>query len=197
MLVFFGFTPYIRVWAHWVITYQFAAIIGSAWMISENAMATRRLLISLWVFDALLVVLLLFSSSMLLPRQEAYEHNRLLVKQYAAIPLKDVIITPYIGSSSQLAFYTHRQTYMAQGVLKVEDNGFGRKQYELWGSPKLSKGSNIIFYGPADAVTREKLKKLFQRIEVRTDLKLSVIESYLDELVPYYCYGLLNADRVL
>lgn len=197
LAMFYFFTPFIRVWAHWVIAYQFAALIGIALMVSDNAKTGKRLLWSIWIFDLLAICLLIFGSLAILPRQALYQKNLTLYKHFVSMPKDTYIITPYIGSSSQLAFYARRQTFMAQGALKVEENGFGKKQYELWGYPKLTKGANIIYYGPANDQTLNKLKNLFREVKIRPDLDYYVIESYLDELVPYYCKGYRGKDTIL
>lgn len=189
LLVFVVFTAFIKVWAHWVIVYQFAAILGIAAMIADNLAAVRRLLISQWIFALLVVGAILFGSTMILPRQALYRRNLDLYSRYAKLPHDTYIIAPYHGIASQLAFYTRRPTYMPQGYLKIEEQGFGLKQYALWGGPPLSKGGNIVYYGPADAKTLPKLKQEFATVKVMPELDIYLIESYLDDLVPYYCSG--------
>lgn len=197
LIMFYALTSFVKVWAHWVIAYQFAAILGIALMVSDNARTIKRLLVSMWIFDVLAIALILFGSPMLLPRQNIYRENFGLYRRYASIPQDTYIITPYIGSSSQLAFYARRQTYMAQGALKIESDGFGRKQYELWGYPELRKGASIIYYGPANDETWKKLKIYFRKVEERPDLELYVIESYLDDLIPYYCKDFYGKNVIL
>ncbi|MCU0641802.1 MAG: glycosyltransferase family 39 protein [Candidatus Margulisbacteria bacterium] len=196
LAVFTGFTALIRVWAHWVIVYQFAALIGVALLAAHREQVARRMVISLVVFALLAVTLILAGSATILPRQDAYRQNYKLAAAFASVPLTTPIITPFLGSSSQLTFYARRQTYMADGVLKLEENGFGKRQYMMWGYPDLKPGDDVIYYGPDDQPTRVLLQKYFRRVEVAPRLKLAVIESYLDVLVPYDCRGLKGAVRL-
>ena len=196
LLIFAGFTSLIKVWAHWVIVYQFAALIGVALLVSQNERTIKRMIISLWLFALLAVALILFGSPMVLPRQALYQRNYQLAEAYRSVPPGTYVITPYLGSSSQLSFYAHRQTYMADGLLKLEENGFGKIQYLRWGYPALKPGDNVIYYGKNDEPTRALLRQLFVRVEIDPALKFYVIESYLDDLVPYYCRGLKGAVRL-
>jgi 4-amino-4-deoxy-L-arabinose transferase-like glycosyltransferase len=190
LLLFAGFCSFIRVWAHWVTVYQFAAIVGLAALVSPGARTTKRLIAALWVFVLLVAAVLLFGSPMLLPRQTLYRHNYDLAARYHKVPLQTYIITPYLGSSSQVAFYARRTTYMTDGVLSLEEEGFGYRQYIMWGYPELKPGDNIIYYGKNNGETLAKLKRLFRAVAVDQELKYYALESYLDDLVPYSCRGL-------
>jgi hypothetical protein len=197
LLIFAAFTALIKVWAHWVIVYQFAAIIGIAAMIMPDPRTVRRMLVSMWVFALIVVLAILFGSSMILPRQALYRRDLELPSKYAELPQNTYIIAPYHGIASQLAFYARRTTYMAQGELKVEERGFGLKQFELWGPPPLKKGDNIVYYGPPGEEAIKKLKKHFSYVKIKPELDIYVIESYLDDLVPYYCQGFRGKKVVL
>ncbi|MFH1386320.1 MAG: glycosyltransferase family 39 protein [bacterium] len=193
LLIFLAFTFVIKVWAHWVIVYQFAALSGVAVMIAGNYKVTRRVVIAIWVFDIIAVSLILFGSSMLLPRQAQYQQNYSLVQKYQRLPPHTYIMAPYHGMASELAFYTHQPTFMVKDYLRVEEHGFGQKQFDLWGGPDIKRGENIVYFGPANLETKQKLKKQFARVVIRPDLDLYAIESYLDDLVPYYCTGFKGA----
>jgi len=189
LLIFIGLTALIRLWAHWVIVYQFAAIVGLAAMVADNQKTARRLIVSLWLFSLLLVLVIIFGQPTILPRQIDYKRNHELAARFKLLPAKTYIITPYLGIAGQLDFYAKRNTLMAKDYLKIEIDGFGQRQFDLWGFPDIRRGADVIYYGKPDQATLLKLKKVFRSVKVRSDLKLNLLESYLDELVPYYCRG--------
>lgn len=189
LLIFTGFTAFIRLWAHWVIVYQFAAIVGLAALAADNQKTIRRLMISLWLFSLCLVWAIILGQPTILPRQLDYQRNYELEARFRVLPATTYIVTPYLGIAGQLDFYAKKRTYLARDYLKVEANGFGQKQFDLWGPPNIKRGADVLYYGQPDQATLLKLKKVFLSVQVRPDLEINLLESYLDELVPYYCRG--------
>ena len=91
-----------------MIVYQFAAIVGIAAMVADNKKTTRGLIVSLVLFSLLLVSVIIFGQTTILPRQLDYKKNYELAARFQGLPAKTYVITPYLGIAGQLDFYAKR-----------------------------------------------------------------------------------------
>jgi hypothetical protein len=79
---------------------------------------------------------------------------------------------------------------MANGFLSSH-TCCGEKQYDIWGTPDLKKGENILYFGE-DTIEFQKLAlQHFQKVTKSSDIRLYLIENYISN----YCFFRLEGYK--
>jgi 4-amino-4-deoxy-L-arabinose transferase-like glycosyltransferase len=165
----------IKVWAHWPEIGYLGALPLTVYYLQETGRSLKKFLTWIGLFSGLVLIILFFVSPGVLLHQGDYANNRQLAK---LAPAEYKLFAKTNVAAALLEFYTGRTTYMATGVLKI-GRPWGEKQYELWGTPKVKKGENVLYYGDDDPVFEEKAAANFEMIRELPSVKLYLIEDYV------------------
>ena len=184
-LFFFLLSFKTHVWPHWpVVAYGLFALLVGFWFSQKNQFKRlRRVMIAMGIFDAVLVVVLLFVSPNIVSNQALFWRNYQLAGQIQ-IFLKDhpntIFISDYHGSVAQLSYYGKVPATMPTGILAVEDGLWGKKQFERWNrETELKRGQDLVVLTLPGSSLYQKAQKSFSSVEPLPHWQLHVLEGHL------------------
>jgi 4-amino-4-deoxy-L-arabinose transferase-like glycosyltransferase len=184
-LFFFLLSFKTHVWPHWpVVAYGLFVLLVGYWFSQKNQFKRlRRVMIGMGIFDAVLLVVLLFVSPNIVGNQSLYWSNYQLAGKIQTF-LKDhpntIFISDYHGSVAQLRYYGRVPATMPTGILAVEDGLWGKKQFERWnGAADLKLGQDLVVLTNPNSTLYQKAQKYFSIIEPLPDWQMHVMEGHL------------------
>ncbi len=176
LILFLVLSLKVKIWAHWPAIGYIAALPLTVLYLTENNKSVKGFVSWTVSFTLIILAVLFWGSPGALLRQKEYANNYQLAK---TLPRDLKIFTRTNVTASLIEFYSKRQTYLSTGFLKI-GTPWGEKQYEIWGIPNLAPGEDIIYFGKDSSNFREKAGENFTKIRELPELKLYLIEDYIN-----------------